>query len=220
MKRFFEEYGYVILTALVICLYITLVKPVGNVINLGLHDLKNNIVNTINLGDVSIDSDSAHGQIYKINYNLNGGTLPEGAMTSYDSNKGLGLLPIPIRVGGYSFSGWKISYDNIKDVLNNLDWGNGNSECRFNIPEDVEFDYVAYLRKPNDPIVMFNEDLNKTYNLWDRSEKIKLEKGNYTITLSNSASLTVNKIISINNVISIPRGTIGDVNLLAEWILI
>ena len=52
---------------------------------------------------------------YKIAYNLDGGTLPEGAATEYVFGKGLTELPVPTKVG-FTFLGWFIGEEKVESI--------------------------------------------------------------------------------------------------------
>lgn len=73
--------------------------------------------------------------IYNISYNLNGGTLPADAVSTYTSNDDV-ILPIPIR-SGYDFLGWKevVPYKYSSDKYWEKSDGYGNFNFTGNVSE-------------------------------------------------------------------------------------
>ena len=72
-------------------------------LSFSLTEIKTSISNS-QTGDVELTA--KWGKKSNITYNLNGGTLPDDAPTSYIEGGGLAMLPTPTKTG-YKFAGWK-----------------------------------------------------------------------------------------------------------------
>lgn len=70
MKKFFEEYGFVILASIVVILLIAMASPIGNII-------KDNISHFINSSGDKVSNKLSQKEKYTISFNSNGGVLKE-----------------------------------------------------------------------------------------------------------------------------------------------
>ncbi|HNZ74408.1 MAG TPA: InlB B-repeat-containing protein, partial [Bacilli bacterium] len=81
-----------------------------------LNSEKVNIISTTQTGDIILVAVyEREGQNYNITYELDGGTLPENAPTTYTESIGLEELPIPTKEN-YKFIGWYLNSEKVNII--------------------------------------------------------------------------------------------------------